>query len=45
MTTTFESKWTPIAPIIKDIRVGKSQSVIITKIQYLIQLAIIGNIH
>jgi hypothetical protein len=30
----IESKWTPIEPIIKDIRVGKSQSFIITKIQF-----------
>jgi hypothetical protein len=34
----IESKWTPIEPIIKDIRVGKSQSFIITKIQFPIQL-------
>ncbi len=30
----IESKWTLIKPIIKDIRVGKSQSFIITKIQF-----------
>ncbi len=30
----IESKWTPIEPIIKDIKVGKSQSFIITKIQF-----------
>jgi len=34
----IESKWTPIEPIIKDIKVGKSQSFIITKIQFPIQL-------
>jgi hypothetical protein len=34
----IESKWTPIELIIKDIRVGKSQSFIITKIQLSIQL-------
>jgi hypothetical protein len=28
----FESKWTPIELVIKDIRVGKSQSFIITRI-------------
>ncbi len=30
----IESKWTPIEPIIKYIRVSKSQSFIITKIQF-----------
>jgi hypothetical protein len=35
----IESKWTPIKPIIKDITIGKSQSFIITKIQFLIQFA------
>ncbi len=30
----IESKWISIEPIIKDIRVGKSQSFIITKIQF-----------
>jgi len=30
----IESKWTPIEPIIKDIRVGKSKSFIITRIQF-----------
>jgi hypothetical protein len=30
----IESKWTPIEPIIKDMKVGKSQSFIITKIQF-----------
>jgi hypothetical protein len=28
----IESKWTPIEPIIKDIRIGKSQSFIIIRI-------------
>jgi hypothetical protein len=41
----IDSKWTPIEPIIKDIKVGKSQSFIITKIQFPIQLATIGTIH
>jgi hypothetical protein len=41
----IESKWTPIEPIIKDIRVGKSQSFIITKIQFPIQLAIARTMH
>jgi hypothetical protein len=30
----IESKWTPIKPIIKDIRVSKFQSFIITRIQF-----------
>jgi hypothetical protein len=30
----IESKWTSIEPIIQNIRVGKSQSFIITKIQF-----------
>ncbi len=41
----IESKWTPIEPIIKDIRVGKSQSFIITRIQFPIQLAMAKTIH
>ncbi len=41
----IESKWTPIEPIIKDIKVGKSQSFIITKIQFSIQLAVAKTIH
>jgi hypothetical protein len=40
-----ESKWTPIEPIIKDIRVGKSQSFIITRIQFLIQFVVVTTIH
>ncbi len=35
----IESKWTPREPIIKYIRVGKSQSFIIIRIQFPIQLA------
>jgi hypothetical protein len=34
----IESKWTLIEPIIKDIKVGKSHSFIITRIQFPIQL-------
>jgi hypothetical protein len=34
----IESKWTPIELIIKDIRVGKSQSFTITRIQFSIHL-------
>jgi hypothetical protein len=34
----IESKWTSIESIIKDIKVGKSRSFIITKIQFPIQL-------
>jgi hypothetical protein len=41
----IESKWTPIEPIIKDIKVGKSQSFIITKIQFSIELAVAKTIH
>ncbi len=41
----IDSKWTPIEPIIKDIKVGKSQSFIIKRIQFLIQLAVAKNIH
>jgi hypothetical protein len=41
----IESKWTPIEPIIKNIKVGKSQSFIITKIQFPIQFAIVRTIH
>ncbi len=41
----IESKWTIIEPIIKYIRVGKSQSFTITRIQFLIQLATIKTIH
>jgi hypothetical protein len=41
----LESKWTPIEPIIKYIRVGKSQSCIITRIQFSIQLTIAKTIH
>ncbi len=41
----IESKWTPIEPIIKDIRGSKSQSFIITRIQFPIQLVIVRNIH
>jgi len=40
-----ESKWTPIEPIIKDIKVGKSQSFIITKIEFSIQLTVARTIH
>jgi len=41
----IDSKWTPIEPIIKDIKVDKSQSFIITRIQFPIQLAIARTIH
>jgi hypothetical protein len=40
----IESKWTPIEPINKDIKVTKMQSFIITKIQFSIQLTIIKTI-
>ncbi len=41
----IKSKWTPIEPIIKDIKVGKSQSFIITMIQFSIQLIVAKIIH
>ncbi len=41
----IKSKWTPIELIIKYIRIGKSQSFIITRIQYPIQLTITRTIH
>jgi hypothetical protein len=41
----IESKWTPIEPIIKDIKVGKSHSFIITRIQFPIQLIVVRTIH
>jgi hypothetical protein len=41
----IESKWTPIEPIIKEIRSSKSQSFIITRTQFPIQLVIVRNIH
>jgi hypothetical protein len=41
----IKSKWTPIEPIIKDIRVGKSQSFIITRIQFPIQFATTRTVH
>jgi hypothetical protein len=40
-----ESKWTLIEPIIKDIKIGKSQSFIITRIQFPIQLVVAKIIH
>jgi hypothetical protein len=41
----IESKWTPIEPVIKDIKVGKSQSFIIIRLQFAIQLVAIRTIH
>jgi hypothetical protein len=41
----IEPKWIPIEPIIKDIRVCKSQSFIIIRIQFPIQLAATRTIH
>ncbi len=41
----IESKWTPIEPIIKDIKVSKSQSFIIKRIQFPIQLVTTKTIH
>jgi hypothetical protein len=40
-----EWKWTPIEPIIKYVRVGKSQSFIITRIQFPIQFSTTRSIH
>jgi hypothetical protein len=41
----IESKWTLIEPIIKDIKVDKSELFIITNIQFPIQLATTRTIH
>jgi hypothetical protein len=41
----IELKWTPIEPIIEDIRVDKYQSFIIISIQFSIQLATTKTIH
>jgi hypothetical protein len=41
----IESKWTPIELIIKDIRGSKSQSFIITRIQFPIQFVVVRKIH
>jgi hypothetical protein len=41
----IESKWTPIETIIKDVRVCKSQSFIITRIQFPVQLVASKTIH
>jgi hypothetical protein len=41
----IESKWTPIEPIIKNIKFDKSQSCIITKIQFSIQFVAVRAIH
>jgi hypothetical protein len=43
--SNIESKWTPIKPITRDIKVGKSQSFIITRIQFPIQLVVVKTIH
>jgi hypothetical protein len=39
----IESNLTPIEPLIKNIQFGKSQSYIITRIQFSIQLVVIKN--
>jgi hypothetical protein len=44
-TNNIQSNWTPIEPIIKDIKIGKNQTHIITRIQFSIQLAIAKTIH
>jgi hypothetical protein len=41
----IESKWRPSEPIIKDIKVGKSQSFIIIRSKFPIQLVIVRTIH
>jgi len=41
----IESKWTPIEPITKDIKVGKTYSFVITRIQFLVELATWRIIH
>jgi hypothetical protein len=44
-TNNIQSNWTSIEPIIKDIKIGKNQTHIITRIQFSIQLAITKTIH
>ncbi len=44
-TNNIQTNCTPIEPIIKDIKIGKNQIHIITKIQFSIQLAIARTIH
>jgi hypothetical protein len=41
----IEWKWTPIKPIIEDIKIDKSQSFILTRIQFPIQFARVRTIH
>jgi hypothetical protein len=42
-TNNIQTNWTPIESIIKDIKIGKNQIHIITRIQFSIQLAIAKN--
>ncbi len=44
-TNNIQPNWTPVEPIIKNIRIGKIQSHIIIRIQLLIQLATTRTIH
>jgi hypothetical protein len=44
-TNEIENDWTPIEPLVKEIRVGKVQSHLITRIQFLVQLATARIIH
>ncbi len=41
----IDTYWTTIEPIVKEIRIGKTQSYVMTRIQFLVQLAITRTIH
>ncbi len=44
-TNNIQSNWTPIETIIKNIKIGKNQTHIITRIQFSIQLTVAITIH
>jgi hypothetical protein len=44
-TNEIENDWTPIEPLVKEIRVGKVQSHLITRIQFPVQLVAARTIH
>jgi hypothetical protein len=44
-TIEIEKTWTPIEPLVKEIRAGKSQTYVVTRIQFPIQLAAARTIH
>lgn len=41
----IDTYWTTIEPIVKEIRIGKTQLYVMTRIQFLVQLAITRTIH